>query len=197
MDHRRFNGKVMPDVNHTWAARVLGMEINTNTNGGPDLVDNSKGVELKFRLVGKKCGAESYPLSWNVEEHQIEYNEGTDAFWGLGTYELNKPVSEIKTKIPSILERMVLERVLWIVRWDWVLQFPPSETSGKTKHSSWEYTWRYPKLKDIPDISRTYGVEKGIIHLTEGVDPIYFGFLETGVKDLSMALESSEESVPF
>ena len=79
MDARIFNSKIMPLVNGNWSAKVLGMELNPN--GGPDLVDDSKVIEIKFRLVGKKCGAESYPLSWNVEEHQMEYNEGTDGFW--------------------------------------------------------------------------------------------------------------------
>jgi len=197
MDHRRFNGKIMPDVNHTWAARVLGMETNTNTNGGPDLVDDSKGVELKFRLVGEKYGVKSYPLSWNVEERQMEYNEGTDAFWGLGTYKLNKPVSEIKTMSQLILENMVLERELWIIHWDWMLNFPPSYTSGETEKSSWENTWRYPKSGEIPSIIKSYKVEKGLVHLTEGIDPVHFSFLETDERDLSMTLESGRERVLF
>lgn len=197
MDARTFNAKIMPIVNHKWAAKVLGMKVNTNTNGGPDLVDDSKGVELKFSLVGKECSSKRYTPSWNVEEHQTEYGEGTDAFWGLGTYRLNKPVEKIVSEIPTVLERMVLERTLWIVHWDWMFQFPPSETSGKTKHSSWERTFRYPKMREIPPTIKSYEVEKGLVHLTEGVDPLYFSFLETGERDLSMALESSGEPAPF
>lgn len=195
MNHRKFNGKVMPKVNEVWAARVLGMDLNNNH--GIDLIDDSKGVEVKFRLIGGECGAEKYPQIWTILEHQMGYGEGMDSFWGLGNYRLNKPVEKIVSEVPIVLERMVLERTLWIVRWDWMLQFSPSDTKGETRNSSWENTFRYPKMKDVPPVTKTYKVEKGLVHLTEGVDPLYFSFLEKGERDLSIALESYREPVPF
>ena len=167
----------MPAVNEIWAGQVLGMELNPKK--GPDLIDGSKVMEVKFCLIGEKCHAEKYHRSWTVLEHQMEYNDGTNAFWGLGFYEMKRPVSEIRSENLEALETMVLKRVLWVVPWDWMRQFPPSYTNGESSYSSWEIILRYPKLKDIPRTQKTYNVEKGLVHLTEGVNPEYFDFLKS------------------
>ena len=95
MKARIFNS-VMPRLNEIWAGQVLGMEVNFQK--GPDLIDDLKVVELKFCLTGKVCGAEKYPKDWTVLEYQMGYNEKILAFWGLGLYEIKRPVSEIKSE---------------------------------------------------------------------------------------------------
>ena len=179
MKARRFNS-IMPAVNEIWAGQVLGMEVNSKK--GPDLIDDSKVMEIKFHLNGEECHAEKYHESWKVLEYQMAYGDVMNSFWGLGLYEMNLPVSEIRPENIEALEEMVLKRVLWVVPWDWMLQFPPSHTKGESSHSSWENTLRYPKLKDIPETQRTYRVKKGLVHLTEGVNPRYFDFLKSRKK---------------
>ena len=61
-----------------------------------------------------------------------------------------------------------------MVDYGWMKQFPPSKTSGKTETSSWNNTLRYPKFKDLPRTNVTYPTEKGLVHLTEGVNPEFF-----------------------
>lgn len=175
MKARRFNS-IMPGLNEEWAAKALGMEINLEK--GPDLIDNQKNVEIKFCLTGKRCGAENYPQDWTVFEEQMGYNGTKPAFWGLGLYELKKPVSEIKSDDLKKLEAMVLRRNLWIVKWKWMYQFPPHKTNGETYISSWENTLRYPKLSHLPGTTQIHRVRKGSIYLTEGVDPEYFSRLK-------------------
>ena len=126
-------------------------------------------------MVGERCGAESYTRGWTVLEYQMDYGLGTlPFFWGLGTYELSRPISTIKTREAGRLERYVLRRELWVVDYGWMKQFPPSKTSGKTETSSWNNTLRYPKFKDLPRTNVTYPTEKGLVHLTEGVNPEFF-----------------------
>ena len=90
----------MPRIHETWAARVLGMELNPS---GPDLIDAKKAMEVKFTLVGSECKADKYPKAWTVIEYQMDYSNGRNIYWGLGTYELDMPVSKIKTKNPNKL----------------------------------------------------------------------------------------------
>ena len=168
MDARFFNN-IMSELNEEWAANTLGMIINRN--GGPDLIDDKKGVEIKFCLTGNKCRAERYTLGWTVLEYQMNYGKnGLPFFWGLGTYELDRPISEIQTKNARRLERYVLSRGLWIVKYKWMEQFPPHKTSGQTKKSSWENTLRYPKFNRVPRTTLTSRTAGGLVRLTGGVD---------------------------
>jgi hypothetical protein len=177
MKARIFNGSLMPCINESWAARVLGMQ--KTSNGGIDLVNDKKGVEIKFHLVGEKSGAQLYSRIWTILDYQMAYGTAQlPAFWGLGHYELDRPVSKIKTKSPGDLERFVLSRELWIVNWSWMEQFPPHETRGKTKKSSWNNVLRYAKFRCLPKNTRNYEVHGGLVHLTEGVNPELFSFLE-------------------
>lgn len=163
-------------VNEAWVAKVLGMRVNTSP--GIDVIDDTKGIEVKFTLVGNQCRAGKYPRAWTVLEHEMDFkNNGYLCFWGLGTYELSKPVKEIKVRMPEKLEGLVLRREFWIVPWDWMKDYLPSHTGGETKVSKWENTFRYPKLKDIPKVIQSYEVEKGLLHLTEGVDKSFFDYL--------------------
>ncbi len=75
---------------------------------------------------------------------------------------------------PKMLEERVTERTLHIISWDWMSQFPPHETSGKTKISEWELVLRYSTFARIPKIAKTYQGRKGPIHLTNGVNPKHF-----------------------
>jgi len=98
------------------------------------------------------------------------------------------PVKEVTTRNKEKLEELVSERELWLVPFEWMLQFPPSETSGRTERSEWESILRYPKKNKIPEINNTYKVEKGLVHFAKGIVPEDFAFLETGIK---------EEFIPF
>jgi len=177
MEARKFNN-IMPRVNEIWAADVLGMELNTT---GPDLINNDCIMEIKFNINHK-----NYPQTWTVMDYQTKYPEKypeRHSYWGLGNYTLSISVQEIKTKNREKLEALVSQRELWIVDWDWMNQFPPSETSGRTQLSEWNNTLRYPKRHLLPKIIKTYEVCKGLIHLTENVDISHLIFLETGVKE--------------
>ena len=143
---------------------------------GPDLHDESKFVEIKFALKNPKKNKSDYPRAWTILEHQINYTDLFTGigFWGLGLYELDRPVKEIKTNEKEELESIVLSRELYITTWSWIYQFPSHETKGKTKFSQWNNTFRYQKLKDIPKITEAYSVEKGLVYLTQGVDSDLF-----------------------
>jgi hypothetical protein len=160
----RFFNSIMPRVNHQWAAKVLDMRVNPHK--GPDLIDENKFVEIKFRLFPN---SKNY-VKWTILEYQMNYPiNGKTPYWGLGTYQLKKPVSEIKTKNELELENLVISRQLYIVEWDWMNQFESYHNQGQTKISSWNHSLRNAKLKKLPEIIQTYNVEKGIVYLTEGV----------------------------
>ncbi|MDE1848786.1 MAG: hypothetical protein KGH55_02025 [Nanoarchaeota archaeon] len=174
MKARKFNGFVMPWVNEEWAAKVLG--LIHNKHNGIDLIGRCV-MEVKFSLS-------HYPAKWTVLEYQMDYQElypGKNAYWGIGTYTLSVPVSKIKTKDPTELEKLVTKRELRVVPWGWMAQFPPHKTSGQTDKSEWENTLRYPRGRLIPRTTISYEVEKGIVHLTEDVDKNDFLFLEDGI----------------
>lgn len=163
MKCRTFNSHYMPRVNEEWAGRVLNMKVNYEE--GPDLIDEHKSAEVKFVLADK-----NYPLSWTVLEHQMKYNtKEKPCYWVLGTYHLKKPVKSIRMRDIRKLESLVTVRDLYIVTWDWMNQYPASVCTGQTEKSSWRNTFRYPKLRDLPGITHVYEVDKGLVHLTEGV----------------------------
>ena len=179
MEHRTFNS-LMPVVNEKWASRVLG--IHHNSGKGPDLVDPGKFVEVKFCLIKpKQEGQYDYPCAWTVQDHQVEYNDiwMGQGFWAFGLYELDRPIKKIATPDPEKLEKMVLNRELYITPWSWIYQFPAHTVQGKTKLSEWVNHFRYPKLKDLPKIKATYQVEKGLVHLTKGVPQYMFRKIQT------------------
>lgn len=195
MKARKFNN-IMSRVNERWAAKVLGMDLNKPN--GPDLISDSCIMEVKFTLIA----GNKYPLTWTVLEYQMDYAAAFNdraAYWGLGTYDLTTPVSKIKTESPRVLESLVRERGLWIVHWDWMWQYLPSRTSGRTEISEWDNTLRYPKKHGIPDPIKTYTVNKGTVYLTEGVNPEHFSFLETGKRTQSQKPEQKKnlDKVPF
>ncbi|MBS3076076.1 hypothetical protein J4429_06515 [Candidatus Pacearchaeota archaeon] len=151
------------------------MELNDGK--GPDVIDDKKFLEVKFCLTKPKGNEKgNYPCSWTVLDHQVEYAEFwlQQGFWGLGLYELDRPVKEIRTYDREKLESMVLQRELYIVEWAWMDRFPPHRVSGKTKYSQWKNSFRYPKFGEIPKIKRTIQVEKGLVYLTKGVSDYLF-----------------------
>ena len=166
----------MPYYNHKWAADVLGMRLNEEK--GPDIIDDGKFLELKFSLVNpkeskRKKNKNNYPKSWTVLENQMNYKKkqkGKKGYWGLGLYELTKAVRDINVTDLSNLEDLVLFRDLYIVKWDWMIQFPSNYTCGKTLISEWDNIFRYPKYNKLPEIIKTYELDKGEVHLTRGVN---------------------------
>lgn len=164
MKARDINSYAMPYVNNLWVANVLNMQLNPRK--GPDIIDEDKIVEAKFNLIYQD--KPNY-ISWRVLEHQLAYNNGKQAFWALGIYQLDRPVKKIKTKNPILLEAMVTERELYLVDWNWMLQFPCYHQTGKTEKSQWSNYLRFPKHDKLPRVTATYQVPKGLVHLTEGV----------------------------
>ncbi len=152
----------MPLINHTWAARVLGMQLG-NHSGGPDLIGPDKNIELKFQL-GANSGYKH--LHWTVNEEQLSYE---NCYWGVGFYWMRKSVSQVRSVSPRSLEANVTNRELYLIKWDWMLQFPPFLSQGQTEKSSWERYLRSPKFNRVPPTVKTFEVEKGKIYFTEGV----------------------------
>jgi hypothetical protein len=173
---RKFNS-YMSAVNELWVSEVLG--IPRNTTKGPDLITPEIFTEVKFALTHLSQNTTSnYPKAWTVLEHQTEYNKhhNSPGTWAFGLYELLNPISEIEIKDSedfqeriNRLENLVKTRTLYLTNWDFIYQFKPHKTKGKTELSQWENTLRYVKLKDIPETQQTYQVEKGLIHLTSNV----------------------------
>ena len=164
MDNRSFNS-VMHFFNERWAARALGMKVNPER--GPDLIDAEKVMEVKFKVL--------YPnmymhISWRTLEHQMDYGQEHEAYWGLGTYLMKKRVSEIEARDIRELERLVLKRTLAVVPWQWMNQFQSYRQVGKTKLSEWDNTIRFPKGRLLPRTIETYAVRGGEVYITEGVD---------------------------
>jgi hypothetical protein len=179
MECRRFNS-IMPNVNEIWAAKVL--HLTQNLGIGPDLIGEDLFVEVKFSLIKPKDKREDYPRSWTVQNHQQKYPrmkkyKGKVGFWALGTYELDRPVSEIITTDPNELEERVLSRELTIIQWDWMKQFPVHKVSGRTNRSEWTNYFRYPKEYRFPQVYDICPVEKGRVYFTGGVSPNFFDIL--------------------
>ena len=119
---------------------------------------------------------------WTVQDSQTKYDKnGMRCYWGLGFYELNKSVEEFRERDFDNLNEFVEGRELFLVRWNWIDQFPAFAVRGETDISSWEYVFRYPKRKLLPKIKSSYEVEGGIVHLTQGIRKRDFSFLESGV----------------
>jgi len=53
-------------------------------------------------------------------------------------------------------------------------QFKRYHHVGKTRLSEWDHWIRFPKYRFLPRVIESYEVEKGIVHLTEGVDSKLF-----------------------
>ncbi len=85
----------------------------------------SKIVEVKFSLIKPKPnGKVNYPKSWTVMDYQTKYLRKRKywrkkGFWALGLYELDRSVEEIQTKEHEELEKMVLQREMYLIIWGW------------------------------------------------------------------------------
>jgi hypothetical protein len=155
--------------NERWAADVLNMRINPKK--GPDLIDDKKVMEVKFKVVYPN---EYMHLSWRTLEYQMAYGKDREAYWGLGTYTLSRHISEIRRRDIKNIELMVLDREIAIVPWYWIYQFKPYRQVGQTRLSKWDNIIRFPKAKLLPRTIETYVVNGGRVNITEGVDPNSF-----------------------
>ncbi len=163
MNHRRFNS-IMAPINSLWAAEVL--RVNVNPNNGADLTDYEKNIELKFKLIHKNKYTH---ISWRVLEHQLSYSKNDKlSLWGLGKYILKKPISEMSEKDEDELENLVIERELYLVEWNWMNQFQSYEQNRKTDISKWHNIIRFPKFSKLPKTIKSFKVNKGLLHFTEG-----------------------------
>jgi hypothetical protein len=184
MKERTFNS-LMPLHNERWSAQALNMQINPNR--GPDLIDDEKAIEIKFKMIYSN-GKYSHKC-WRVLGHQIDYNkEFTEIYWGLGFYQINKDVKKTKA---NELEKITEYRELYIVDWEWMKQFPIYHHQGKTKYSDWDYYMLFPKFSLIPRIIQQQNTEGGKIFFTEGVDPERFNI------NRNSSHQNTYKDVPF
>lgn len=169
MERRTFNSLMHPN-NENWTAQALNMKVNPAH--GPDLIDNKKVVEVKFRLMHP--GRYTH-LCWTVLGYQKDYGKSKEAYWALGTYTLDREISEIKdfTKTTD-LEKMVQSREISLVPWEWMNQFQVYHQSGKTKLSKWDHDIIFPKGKLLPKMQSSYGVFGGRVNISEGIDSNIF-----------------------
>lgn len=166
MEGRTFNAW-MPHVNHEWAAKVLNMNLGEDEHRGPDLIDDKKIVEIKFRLLHPNRYTH---VHWTTYEHQSFYPNGKPGFWGVGTYRLKEPVEKIETLDPKELEKLVTIRELWIAPWNWMDQFSLYTQRARRNCAWYESDRRYAKHSQLPETTETWKVRKGTIHITRGVD---------------------------
>lgn len=172
MKARTFNS-LMHYYNEEWAARVLGMKVNSGI--GPDLLDDDKIAEVKFKLI---YPGEYMHISWRALEHQMDYpvEFNKKGYWALGTYEFNVSVSDLKVRDVESLEKFVGKRELWVVNWDWMRQFCAYRQKGKTKFSEWDNTIRFAKKNKLPEMGLSRDVEGGLVNFAKDVNPKDFGF---------------------
>jgi len=162
---RKFNS-IMHFVNENWASEVLGIPINPHK--GPDLINDNMVVEVKFTIIRPR--KYNY-ISWRVLDYQLEYGNGKTAYWALGTYAMDRMISEIGTPDLEGLEKMVTHRVLTIVQWDWMRQFKIYRETGETPISKWDNSLAFAKQSLLPPEKKRYKVPKGEVIFTEGTNP--------------------------
>ena len=135
----RYFSSLIGSLHNNWAGKVLGMEVNSQK--GPDLIDEYKVAEVKFKLIIPRMYVHR---PWTVLGHQMDYNKlGKDAFWVLGFYTLKKNVCDIKNRDAGRLESFVCEREAYIVKWNWMNRFSAHQVSGETIQSKWKYEIRH------------------------------------------------------
>ncbi len=165
MDSRLFNTVITP-LHHFWAADLLYLQVGPKPNKGPDLIGYDRIIECKFAAVQSKGRKE--PIRWTVDEEQMSYpDEYHKGYWGLGIFWFAKEIKQLDEVSTGWLEKWTLRREMYLVNWEWMNQFKPSKgKSGKLL--------RTPQIKYLPPTYRSYEVNKGLIHLTEGVNPNSF-----------------------
>ncbi len=97
----------------------------TVSNFGIDLINDQIGIELKCRYV-------KYPINFAVHYYQIELfrnlSPSKELYWAFLVYDLKKDISKINENILEYdLEKLVYDRRVWLLEWDWINQFSVSE----------------------------------------------------------------------
>ena len=158
----------MHSIHEQWSASLLNME--KNPGNGPDLIDNKKAVEIKFKVL--------YPDNrythrhWIVLGNQLNYNKDyPEIYWGFGFYKVNKEIRDVKQ---SELEKITDYRELYLVNWNWIKQFKIYHHKGKTYISEWEHDILFPKFRLLPEVIKEVPVKDGKLFFTEGVNPKRF-----------------------
>ena len=186
MKARTFNS-LMHKYNEKWAAKVLDMQVNPSK--GPDLIDKHKALEVKFEIVYPEVKAHK---CWRVLGYQLDYNKiHKEIYWGLGFYNFNEKIKNIKRIDFSNIEKLVDYREIYIVNWDWINQFQLYHQKGKTNISEWDHYLCYPKFALIPKIISSQEVKDGKIFFTEGVNPEKFEINKEGT------YQNTYKDVPF
>jgi hypothetical protein len=164
----------MHRLNENWAAEVLEMKVNPAK--GADLIDDKKIVEVKFKAVYPEIYTH---FCWRVLDYQMNYKEREARYWALGAYELPIRASEIRFRNLKELEKQVGERYLWIVKWDWMKQFPFYLQEGETTKTTWSNRISFPKGSKLPEVEEEYPVRNGRVYVTKGVNKGDFQSLRT------------------
>lgn len=99
---------------------------------------------------------------------------GLPLYCALGSYELSVPIEKIGRSDLCALEAFVSRREFWIVPWDWTLHFPIK----KGKHHNYRNLRKNPiassGIPPMPEVIFTKGINKGLLHLTKGVQEKHF-----------------------
>ena len=186
MDPRKFNSH-MHFVNEIWAAKVLNMQVSSKN--GPDLIDDYKAIEVKFERIYPEVKTHK---CWRFLGHQLDYNKTyKEIYWGLGFYNLNKMVSDVKQRDLNNLEKFVDYREIYLVDWDWMNQFPLYHQKGKTNISEWDHFIGYPKFRLIPKVILSREVKDGKVFFTQGVNPDRFNL------DENFSYQNTYKDTPF
>jgi len=157
---------------------VLGIPINNYEKKGIDLIDSDKGVEVKGCLIyPESTDYKKNYVKWTLFDRELHWHEkycGLPLYCALGTYELGVPREKLGFGDMNNLELFVARREVWIVPWDWTLNFPIKEG----KHHNYRYLRPRPVASSgipaMPEIEFTKKIHGGLLHLTEGVKREHF-----------------------
>jgi hypothetical protein len=159
-------------LHETWMGNTLGMDLNPIKNG-IDLIDSRKGIEIKSCLIIPNSPDHRRRYAkWTAFDGQWDYDceYQLPLFWALGSYNLDMPVSRIRTTNPKKLEEHVSQRNFWIIPWEWGKQF---QTHPGKQHD-YRYLRLFPTessgLASIPPVFKTIKSSGGQIHFTKGVN---------------------------
>ncbi len=135
------------------------------------MIDGEKAVEVKFHLLHSK---EYRYKSWRALKHQLDYNkEYPEIHWGLGFYALDREIKGINPEKLS-LDKIVMNRELYLVEWDWMKQFPIYHETGETGISKWDNYLIFARFNLIPEVIASCDVGEGKVFFTKGVNPERF-----------------------
>jgi hypothetical protein len=164
-------------VHEFWVSDALNTPLNQTERRGVDLLDEYKGIEVKSCLIkpSDPDSKRSY-VKWTMFDRQLKWHDEykVPLYFALCTYELSHNVSRLWTKDHKRLEGHVKNRNIWVVPWNWSMQFP----SRVGKYHTYKYLRPKPKrslgLDPLPDVIEKVELSGGTVNFTKGADPSLF-----------------------